>query len=81
MLQVYTLAPEYPDDGSAPTAFPLLEAGGDSFALYQTSDPTPIEPRRQFAFRTALLGFGLEDVLADDRAALLGPLLTWLAQE
>jgi hypothetical protein len=80
VVQVYSLAPEYPDDRSNPTAFPLVEAGGDPFGVYQASEPTPAEPRRRFAFRTALLGFGLEDVAPEERTVLLGLLLAWAGE-
>ncbi|MDW8253911.1 MAG: S8 family serine peptidase [Chloroflexota bacterium] len=50
-------------------------------ALVRRSDPEGPEGRPKFAYRSAVLAFGLEQVAEGDRAALLGGILNWLLRE
>lgn len=60
------------------TVDPVLKSGDTTLGLFRASEPAAGEPRREFLYRTALLGFGLEDVAEADRAPLLRALTDWL---
>jgi subtilisin family serine protease len=76
LLDVYR---EDSDTYLAPeTVHPLLEGERGTFGLLRVSDLTSPEGRPKFAYRSAVLAFGLEAVSPSDRAALLGPLVRWL---
>ncbi|MFN8534396.1 MAG: S8 family serine peptidase [Dehalococcoidia bacterium] len=60
------------------TVRPALVTGERAVALTRASVATGVEGRVEFAYRSALLAFGLEQVVEGDRAGLLGALLDWL---
>lgn len=64
---------------AAETVRPALVAG-ETMALFRESQPTAAEPRKKFEYRSALLAFGLEDVVEADRGPLLKGLLDWLTR-
>ncbi|GIW08909.1 MAG: hypothetical protein KatS3mg060_3714 [Dehalococcoidia bacterium] len=63
------------------TVRPALLAGDQPVALLRRSDASSDEGRPKFAYRSALLAFGLEQVAESDRPGLLGGLLDWLLRE
>ncbi|MCS7001237.1 MAG: hypothetical protein NZ518_00155, partial [Dehalococcoidia bacterium] len=81
VLQPFSVDGEIPSVWFGPETVSRLAIAdsGETLGLFNASEPTPTEPRRQFAFRTAVLGFGLEDVAPPDRPTLLQAILTWFA--
>jgi hypothetical protein len=63
------------------TVHPVLAVDGQPVALARRSDTAGPDGRPKFAYRSAVLAFGLEQVAEADRVGLLGGLVDWLLRE